>query len=426
MQTKIRSFPPIVRALRSSNYRLFFAGQSISLIGTWMTQVATIWLVYSLTNSALFLGLVGFVSQFPSFILAPFGGVLVDRWNRHRILIITQILSMLQSLILAALSLTGVIHIWHLILLSIFQGLINAFDAPARQAFVVEIVEHQEDLGNAIALNSSIVNGARLVGPAIAGLLIASVGSSVCFLIDGISYIAVIAGLLAMKLKPRKIIQHSRESALKRIQEGFEYAFNFPPIRAILLLLALFSFMGMPYTVLVPIFATNILKGGPETLGFLMAASGVGALIGGIYLSSRQTVVGLGKVVVFSPAILGVGIICFSLSRVLWFSMLMMLVVGFGSILQIAASNTILQTIVDDDKRGRLMSLYTMAFFGTVPFGNLVAGSLAHTIGAPLTLIIGGSFCILGSFLFAKQLPTLRRLVVPIYQRIGLLDKTRA
>jgi len=426
MQTKIRNLPPILRALRSRNYRLFFAGQGISLIGTWMTQVATIWLVYSLTNSALFLGLVGFASQIPSFLLAPFGGVLVDRTNRHRILIITQILSMIQSLTLAALSLTGVIHIWHLILLSIFQGLINAFDAPARQAFVVEIVEHQEDLGNAIALNSSIFNGARLVGPAIAGLLIASVGSSVCFLIDGISYIAVIAGLLAMKLKPRKIAHRSTESALKRIKAGFDYAFNFPPIRAILLLLALFSFMGMPYTVLVPIFATTILQGGAQTLGFLMAASGMGALIGGIYLSSRQTVLGLGKIVAFSPAILGVGIICFSLSRVLWLSMLMMLVVGLGSILQIAASNTILQTIVDDDKRGRLMSLYTMAFLGTVPFGNLVAGSLANKIGAPLTLIIGGSFCILGSLFFTRQLPKLRRLVLPIYTKIGLLDKVQS
>jgi MFS family permease len=366
---------------------------------------------------------VGFSSQIPTFLLAPFGGVLVDRWNRHRILIITQVLSMIQSLTLAALSFTGVIHIWHIIVLSIFQGFVIAFDSPARQAFVTEIVENKEDLGNAIALNSSIFNGARLVGPAMAGLVIASLGTSLCFLIDGISYIAVIAGLLAMKLKPMKIAYQSTEPAWKRIREGFEYAFGFPPIRAILLLLALFSFMGMPYTVLVPIFATNILKGGADTLGFLMAASGVGALIGSIYLSSRQTVVGLGKVVAFSPAILGVGIICFSLSRVLWLSMLMMLVVGLGSILQIVASNTILQTIVDDDKRGRLMSLYITAFFGTVPLGNLVAGSLANKIGAPLTLIIGGVCCILGSLYFTKQLPELRRLVIPIYTRIGLLDK---
>jgi MFS family permease len=426
MPTKSRNLPPILRALRSRNYRLFFAGQGISLIGTWMTQVATIWLVYSLTKSALFLGVVGFSSQIPTFLVAPFAGVLVDRWNRHQILIITQVLSMIQTLMLAALSFTGVIHIWHIIVLSIFQGFVIAFDSPARQAFVTEIVENKEDLGNAIALNSSIFNGARLVGPAMAGLVIASLGTSLCFLIDGISYIAVIAGLLAMKLKPRNIVYQATESTWKRIKEGFDYAFGFPPIRAILLLLALFSFMGMPYTVLVPIFATNILKGGADTLGFLMAASGVGALIGSIYLSSRQTVVGLGKVVAFSPAILGVGIICFSLSRVLWLSMLMMLVVGLGSILQIVASNTILQTIVDDDKRGRLMSLYITAFFGTVPFGNLVAGSLANKIGAPLTLIIGGSFCILGSLYFTRQLPELRRLVVPIYTRIGLLDKVRS
>jgi MFS family permease len=413
---------PILRALRSRNYRLFFAGQGVSLIGTWMTQVATIWLVYHLTNSAFFLGIVGFSSQIPSFLIAPFGGILVDRWNRHRILLVTQTLAMIQSLALAVLALTGVIQIWHIIVLSIFQGFINAFDSPARQAFVTEIVEHREDLGNAIALNSSIFNGARLVGPAMAGLLIATLGTSLCFLIDGISYIAVIAGLLAMKLKPIKIVPKSTESPWKRIKEGFDYAFNFPPIRSILLLLALFSFMGMPYTVLVPVFATNILKGGADTLGFLMAASGVGALIGGIYLSSRQSVLGLGKIIAASPAILGVGIISFSLSRVLWLSMLMMLVVGFGSILQIAASNTILQTIVDDDKRGRLMSLYTMAFLGTLPFGNLVAGSLAEKIGAPLTLIIGGVCCILASLAFTKQLPKLRTFIIPIYKRIGVLD----
>ncbi len=425
MDFGVSKLKTILRALESRNYRLFFAGQAISLIGTWMTQIATIWLVYRLTNSALLLGFVGFSSQIPSFLIAPFGGIFVDRWNRHRILITTQLLAMLQSLALAVLALTGIINIWHIIVLSLFQGCITAFDAPARQAFVTELVEKKENLANAIALNSSIFNGARLVGPAIAGLLIASVGTGVCFLIDGLSYIAVIAGLLAMRLKPRKITLQTA-NVWQRLKEGFNYAFGFPPIRSILLLLALFSFMGMPYSILIPIFATKILNGGAETLGFLMAAAGVGALIGGIYLSSRQSVVGLGKVIAFSPAIFGTGLIIFSLSRVLWLSLLMMLIIGFGAILQIASSNTILQTIVDDDKRGRLMSLYTMAFLGTLPFGNLVAGSLANNIGAPTTLIIGGAFCILGSFLFAKQLPTLSLLIQPIYKEMGLLPKVHS
>lgn len=423
MDFDVSKFQPILRALNSRNYRLFFAGQAISLIGTWMTQIATVWLVYHLTNSAWWLGVVGFSSQIPSFVISPFGGILVDRWNRHRILIITQILAMLQSLALAVLAMTGIIHISHIILLSIFQGLITAVDSPARQAFVTEMVERKEDLGNAIALNSSMFNGARLVGPAIAGLVIASVGAGVCFLIDGLSYLAVIASLLAMNLKPRKIPEQTT-NVWQRLKEGFIYAFGFPPIRAILLLLALFSFMGMPYTVLVPIFATQILQGGPETLGFLMAAVGVGALSGAIYLSSRQSILGLGKIIAFSPAVLGLALIIFSQSRSLWLSLLTMLFVGCGSILQIASSNTILQTIVEEDKRGRLMSLYTMAFLGILPFGNLSAGALANQIGAPNTVMIGGIFCILGSLVFAKQLPEFRRLVRPVYHKIGVLSKS--
>jgi len=422
MDFGVSKLKPILRALESRNYRLFFAGQAISLVGTWMTQIATVWLVYDLTNSALWLGVVGFSSQIPSFLISPFGGILVDRWNRHRILITTQILAMIQSLTLAALALTGVMQIWHIILLSLFQGLITAVDSPARQAFVPEIIERKEDLGNAIALNSSVFNGARLVGPAIAGLLIASVGAGVCFLIDGLSYIAVIAGLLAMKLKPRKIATHTT-NVWQRLIEGFSYAFGFPPIRAILLLLALFSFMGMPYTILIPIFAKNILQGSAETLGFLMTAVGVGALVGGVYLSSRFTVIGLGKIIAIAPAIFGTALVIFSQSRILWLSLFMMFLVGFGGILQIASSNTILQTIVEDDKRGRLMSLYTMSFLGILPFGNLASGALADKIGAPDTLMIGGFCCILGSLVFSKQLPKLRRLIRPIYAQIGLLDK---
>jgi MFS family permease len=282
-------FGSIIRAFESRNYRLFFLGQGVSLIGTWMTQTATIWLVYRLTNSALLLGIVGFASQLPSFLLMPFSGVFVDRWNRRRTLVIRQFLSMLQSLALAILTLTNTIDISHLIVLSIFQGLINAFDMPTRQAFVIEMVDKKENLGNAIALNSSLFSGSRLIGPAIAGLLIAVVGAGTCFLIDGVSYIAVIAGLLAMKIKPRhlKAIQ-VQDNLWQRFKEGFQYAFGFPPIRAILLLIGLVSFMGMPYTVLAPIFATDILKGGPQSLGFLMAASGCGAMFAAIYLSSRS------------------------------------------------------------------------------------------------------------------------------------------
>jgi MFS family permease len=416
---KTIQLPP---ALRSRNYRLFFAGQGLSLIGSWMTQVATVWLVYNLSDSPWMLGVVGFTSQIPTLILLPFAGVLIDRWNRHRVIIATQILAMVQSLALAVLALTGVINIWHILALSFFQGAINAFDAPARQAFVPELVEKKEDLANAIALNASMFNGARLIGPAIAGLVIATVGPSYCFLIDGLSYIAVIAGLLAMQIKARNIAA-TNTKPLQRLKEGFVYAFGFPPIRAILLLLALVSFAGMSHTVLVPIFATKILQGGPQTLGFLMAASGVGAFAGAISLISRTSIVGIGKWIAISPAIMGFGLIGLGLSRVLSLSLIMMLFVGFGFIIQFAGGNTFLQTIVEDDKRGRVMSIYTMAFFGVTPFGNLVAGGLANYIGAPNTVIIGGIVCVLGSIVFTKQLPALKNLVRPLYQKMGLIPQ---
>jgi len=414
-----------IPAFRSRNYRLFFIGQGISLIGSWMTQLATIWLVYHLTNSPLMLGIVGFTSQIPSFFLAPFGGVFVDRFSRHRTLIGTQILAMIQSLTLAVLALTGVIQVWHIIALSLVQGFINAVDAPARQAFVPELIEKRDDLANAIAINSTMFNGARLIGPAIGGLLIAQVGAPYCFLIDGVSYIAVIAALLAMNIKANKY-QFSGANPLKQIKEGFYYAFGFPPIRAILILSTLVSFMGMQYTIIVPIFAEKILQGGAETLGFLMAASGVGALFGGIYLATRQTVLGLGKLIAFGPTILGCGLIAFSLSRFLPLSLFSLLFVGLGTILQIAAGNTVLQTIVDDDKRGRVMSLYTMSFLGTIPFGNLLAGFLANHIGATNTLIIDGIACILGSIFFLRELPALRRSIRPIYEQKGILSSGKA
>ncbi|MEH2307204.1 MFS transporter [Nostoc sp.] len=415
----------LLPALRSKNYQLFFAGQGISLVGTWMTQLATIWLVYKLTNSALMLGVVGFSSQIPSFFLAPFGGVFVDRFSRYRTLIGTQILAMIQSLTLAVLALTGVIEVWHIIALSLCQGFINALDAPARQAFVPELVERREDLANAIAINSTMINGARLIGPAIGGLLIARVGTGYCFLIDGLSYIAVLAALLAMKVKPWKNVV-TDGNPLQKVKEGFVYAFSFPPIRSILLLSTLVSLMGLQNTILVPVIAEQVLKGGAESLGFLMAVSGVGALTGGIYLATRQTILGIGKLIALAPAILGVGLIAFSLSRYLPLSLFTMLFVGLGTILQIAASNTFLQTIVEDDKRGRLMSLYTMSFLGMIPVGNLLGGVLASRIGAPNTLIIDGIACILGSIIFSRQLPALRQIMRPIYEQKGIVITHKA
>ncbi|MBV9960532.1 MAG: MFS transporter [Acidobacteria bacterium] len=415
----------MLRALSHRNYKLFFSGQSLSLIGTWMTRIATSWLVYRLTGSAMLLGVVGFAGQIPSFLLAPFAGVLVDRWNRHRLLVVTQVLAMLQSLALAVLALTGVIKIWHVILLSIFQGVINAFDMPARQAFVVEMVEKREDLPNAIALNSSMVNAARLLGPSIGGVVIAAVGEGWCFMLDGISYLAVIASLLAMKLTPRVTKPRSETNMLREIREGWRYASGFAPIRNVLLLLALVSLVGMPYTVLMPVFANEILRGGPSTLGLLMAASGVGALCGAFFLAGRKSVLGLGKYIPLTAGAFGAGLVAFSFSRSLWLSMLLMVVTGLGFMVQMAASNTVLQTIVDEDKRGRVMSFYTMAFMGTAPFGSLLAGSLADRIGAPHTLIFGGLGCVLGALWFATTLPSLRRDVRPIYVRIGILPELR-
>jgi MFS family permease len=380
-----------------------------------------VWLVYHLTSSALMLGVVGFTSQIPNFLLTPFGGVLVDRFPRQRILIVTQILAMVQSLTLAALALSGVVQIWHLLVLSLFQGIINAVDAPARQAIVTELVDRPEDLANAIAINSTMFNGARLIGPAIGGLLIARVGEAYCFLIDGVSYIAVIIALLAMRFKPKKMPTITG-SPLERIKDGFVYAFGCPPIRAILLLSAIVSFLGMQYTVLVPVFADKILKGDAQTLGFLMAASGVGAVSGGIYLVTRKTVVGLGKLIVLGPALLGMGLIVFSISRYLPLSLLTMFFIGLGTILQIASGNTVLQTIIDDDKRGRVMSIYTMSFLGVVPFGNLLGGTLADRIGVTPTLIFAGSACLLGSFYFSRQLPALGKIVREIYHRKGIID----
>ncbi len=410
----------LMRALHSRNYRLFFEGQLLSLIGTWMTRVATSWLVYRLTQSPFLLGLTSFASQIPILFLTPVAGVWVDRWNRHRTLVVTQTLSMLQSFALAALALSGVIEVWEIIVLALCQGAINAFDMPARQSFVVQMIDRREDLGNAIALNSSMVNGARLIGPAVAGVVIAAVGEGYCFLIDGISYIAVIASLLAMRVSPT-LGNGERKPLTEEIREGWTYVKESAPIRSVLLFLTLVSLVGMPYTVLMPIFAASILHGDAHTLGFLMAAAGLGALGGAVSLAMRPSVLGLGRVIVWSASLFGLGLIGFGLSRLFLISMAAVAVAGFGMMRHLASSNTIVQTIVTEDKRGRVMAYYAMAFQGVAPFGSLAAGAIAGKIGAPRTIVIGGAMCLCGALWFAMRLPQLRRAIRPIYTKLGIL-----
>ncbi len=409
------------RALRHRNFRLFVEGQSISLIGTWMTRVATSWLVYRLTGSALLLGAVGFSSQIPTFLLAPFAGVLVDRMDRHKLLIATQVLASVQSLVLAALTISHRITIAEVIALSVFQGLINAFDMPVRQSFLVQMVESRSDLGNAIALNSSMVNVARLIGPALAGIVIGAVGEGYCFLLDGISYFAVIATLLLMRLtvvpptKPAMSMFH-------QLHEGWTYVVHFSPIRTILTLFAIMSLMGMPYLILMPIFATEVLRGGPHTLGWLLGSSGLGALASAVALALKKSVRGLTSAIQRAAFFAGAGLICFGFSRNLWISLLFMAVTGFGLMQGLAASNTVIQTLVPEDKRGRVMSFYTVAFVGMAPFGSLLAGELAHRFGAPHTVIFTGACCLAGAAWFTTQLKPIRNVMRPIYEQMGILQ----
>ncbi|HEX4155076.1 MAG TPA: MFS transporter [Acidobacteriaceae bacterium] len=408
------------QALRHRNFKLFVSGQSISLIGTWMTRLATSWLVYRLTHSALLLGVVGFSGQILTFLLAPFAGVWIERMDRRKLLVWTQALAAVQSLALAALTLSRVITIEEIIGLSLFQGLINAFDMPGRQAFIVQMVEERADLGNAIAINSSMVNAARLVGPALAGIVIAATNEGWCFLIDGISYFAVIASLLAMRIH-RTEIKRAAASMLEQMREGWSYVSTFVPIRTVLLLFAILSLMGWPYAVLLPIFAGRVLHGGPGTLGWLTGASGVGALAAAVALALRKSVVGLTLSIRTAAGMFGAGLILFGLSHVLWLSLVMMLVVGYGMMTGLAASNTVIQTLVPEEMRGRVMSFYTMAFVGMAPFGSLLAGGLAHRMGAPHTVMITGGCCLLGCGWFTLQLPKVRRVMRPIYQEMGLI-----
>jgi len=407
------------RALRHPNFKLFFAGQSISIVGTWMTKLATTWLVYRLTHSALLLGIVGFAGLIPTFALAPFAGVWIERLNRRKLLVWTQAAAAIQSLTMAALTLAHVITLREIVALAVFQGLINAFDTPGRQIFLVQMVEDRNDLGNAIAINSSMANGARLIGPALAGLVIAAFGEGGCFLIDGISYLAVIASLLLMRIKPLDI-DRSNASMFEQMREGWQYVSTFRPVRTILLFSALLALMGYPYAVLLPIFAGQVLHGGAATLGWLTGASGIGALVSGLSLAVRKSAAGLTRMLPVAAAVLGGALILFGLSDTLWLSLVLMVFVGFGMMQVFSASNTVIQTLVPEDKRGRVMSYYVMALFGTAPFGSLLAGSLAHRIGAPHTVFLTGAFCIATSLWFTLELPKMNAVMRPVYQDMGL------
>jgi MFS family permease len=422
------------RALRHRNFRLFFGGQTISLIGTWMTRIATAWLVYRLTHSALLLGTVSFAGQIPTFLIAPFAGVWIDRWDRRQVLIWTQTLAMVQSFALAGLTFSGLITIHWILFLSVMQGIINAFDMPGRQSFMVQMVEDRADLGNAIAINSSMVNVARLIGPSLAGMLIAVTSEAWCFLIDGVSYIAVIVSLLMMHVHGPAIVRKAT-STFHEMKEGWSYVSGFLPIRTILLLFAVVSLMGMPFVVLMPVFAATVLHGGPHTLGFLMGAMGVGALISALSLAVRRDVRGLIRTIPVAAALFGLGLIGFGLSSTFWLSMAMVLVAGAGMMQGMAASNTIIQTLTSEDKRGRVMSYYTMAFVGMAPFGSLLAGTMAHAIpptpawivsgpvlaGAQWTVILNGLVVVVGALWFFSRLPALRVVVRPIYQEMGII-----
>ncbi len=415
-----RDFSHVWRALRHHDFRLFVVGQSISLIGTWMTRIATAWLVYQLTRSSLLLGTVGFAGQIPTFLLAPLAGVLVDRLDRRQVLLWTQALAMLQSLALAWLTLSHRITIAEVLALSVFQGVINAFDMPARQSFLVQMVEDRADLSNAIAINSSMVNLARLVGPSLAGLVIAASSEGWCFLLDGISYVAVIVSLLLMRVRVARA-PRGTSSLIAQMREGWTYVSTFVPVRTILLLFAIISLMGMPYVVLMPIFAAQVLHGGPHTLGFLMGAAGVGAVVSALSLVVRRSVRGLTKMLPIAALLFGTSLVLFGLSRVLWLSLLLMLVTGFGMMQGLTASNTIIQTLVPEDKRGRVMSYYTAAFVGMAPFGSLLAGALASRIGAPRTVMVTGSCCIVGAVWFWSRLTAIRTDIRPIYEQLGII-----
>jgi MFS family permease len=404
-----------LRALRHRNFQLFFAGQGISVIGTWMTRVATGWLVYRLTHSALLLGVASFAAYFISFVLGPFAGAWVERLDRRRLLLATQAVAALQSLALAALTLAHVITIGEIVALAALQGLVNAFDMPARQSFLVQLVDRRSDLGNAIAINSSMVSIARLTGPALAGVIIGATNEGWCFLIDGISYLAVIASLCLIDVNALPM-PFARATLVEQMQEGWNYVRGFAPLRTILVLFALVSLMGYPYMVLMPVFAGQVLHGGPYTLGWLSCASGLGALISGFSLALRGSTAGLARMVQIATGVLGLALVLFGLSHSLWLSLLLLVFAGFGLIQVASAANTVIQSLVTDDKRARVMSYYTMAFFGAAPLGSLLAGLLAQQFGAPNAVIVTGVFCLAAAFWFSCELPDINAQISEVHR----------
>ena len=420
MEPPARAVAHLGRALRHRNFRLFLAGQTVSLCGTWITSVATAWMVYRLTSSAFLLGVVGFVSQAPTALLAPVAGVWVDRWDRHRVLLVTQLLAMAQSSALAVFALTGTMTVGHLIVLGALQGFINAFAIPARQAFVVQMIDDRADLANAIALNSSMVNGTRMIGPALAGVLVAAFGEGWCFAIDAISYLAVIVSLLAMRLTP--VVPRPRHGSVwAELADGVRYVRGTPLVMAMLLMLAASSLLGMPYSTLMPAYTVERLGGDSHTLGFMVAATGLGALAAALYLASRRSVVGLGSVLARATAAFGVALITLAVVRSPWLAAPALVVAGCGMMLQLAGTNTIVQSLVDEDKRGRVMSLYTLAFFGAAPLGALLGGALAGQVGTHVAIGLGGGACMIIAVVFRAALPRLRAVSRPLYVAKGLL-----
>ena len=418
--TKTSRLPTIGRALAHRNFRLFTVGQGVSVIGTWMQQLATVWLVYRLSKSSMLLGITDFSAQIPAALVLPLAGVLTDRWNRHRTVVVAQALMMLQAFALMALTLTGLITVWQLIALGVFLGLVSAFDNTARQSLVIQMIDRREDLSNAIAINSSVFNGARLLGPAVAGVVIGLCGEWPCFMLNGLSYLAVLASLLMMRMRPIAT-PASNQGIFAGLSEGFEYVTGSMPIRTLLALLGVVSMMSAPLTVLMPIVATEVLHGGPGTMGMLTAAVGVGAILGSLFLAARKSVVGLGGVIAAATGVFGLAMAGLSLTHTLWVCLPLLLVIGFAMVAQMASSNAVLQTIVEENKRGRVMSFYTMAFFGMGPLGSLLAGCLASTLGTAATFLIFGTVSLSASLVFMALLPALRRAVRPIYIRVGIL-----
>jgi MFS family permease len=407
MPNETRGLKFLVRALDSRNFRLFFFGQAVSLIGTWMQLIAMRWLVYRLTKSELMLGIVGFISDIPLFLLVPFAGVLADRLKRHRIMAVTQALAALQAAVLAVLVITDTVAVWHVLVLGGILGVVSAFDITARQAFIVDIIENRNDLPNAIALNSFIFNGALLIGPAIAGTLIAVVGEGPCFALNSLSYLAVLGALFLMKI-PEKTFSSSALDFTAALKEGAAYTFASVPIRTILLLVASVSLVAASYTLLMPVFAEDILHGGPRVFGYLMSATGVGALAGAVFLASRSRLKGLAEMIIVAGFLYGVGLFALSFSHLLAVALGIALVLGLSLMMQMASSNTIVQSIVDDQKRGRVLSLFVMARRGVESLGSLLFGAIANWVGTPATLMIGGAVCLLAVAAFASKLSAIR------------------